>query len=142
MNLTFVPAQESDLDLLFRLNKNLIDTFEDLTTIDYPKVLQWVRRNLENNLPHFTRVLCDGTVAGFFCLTDEGEKQELDSLFVLPEFQNQGIGTAILRHCLKDIPVYLYVFNRNTRAIALYQRLGFQITQTVGTTRCIMEYTP
>ena len=143
MNLAFLPASHQDIDLLFHLNKDLIDTYEDLTIIDYPKVLHWVRRNLEANLPHFICVLCDGEPAAYYCLTDSDGKQELDSLFVLPEFQNRGIGTAILQKCQQESPsLFLYVFKRNYRAISLYQRLGFRITQEVGQTRCIMEYTP
>lgn len=141
MSLTYAPALPEDVETLFQLNKQLIDTYEDLSTIDYPKVLQWVRRNLQQNLPSFRRVLYDGTLAGFYCLTKEEEKTELDSLFVLPSYQNKGIGTAILQKCqAENAPLFLYVFKRNTRALTLYKRLGFQITQEVGKTRYIMEY--
>ena len=141
MKLTYSPAQPSDAELLFTLNKALIDTYEDLCTIDYPKVLGWVRRNLEQNIPHFRRVLLDGETVGFYCLTEEDGKTELDSLFVLPPWQGKGIGTAILQKCQNDAaPLFLYVFKRNVRAIALYKRLGFQITKEVGKTRYIMEF--
>ena len=141
MNLTYAPAQPSDVALLFALNKELIDTYEDLESIDYPRVLSWVRKNLERNLSHFHRVLLNGALVGFYCLTEAEGKHELDSLFVLPPHQGNGIGTAIVRKCQKEAaPLFLYVFKRNVRAIALYRRLGFQITREVGKTRCIMEY--
>ena len=142
MILTCESARPEDLDTLFQLNRQLIDTYEDVTAIDYNRVLTWVRKNLEKNLPHFTRIFSDGSLAGYYCLMSSGEKIELDSLFVLPEFQNRGIGTHILKKCQKETPsiLFLYVFQKNTRALALYKRLGFQIVKETGTSRYIMEY--
>ena len=140
--LTLEPTGQEDLELLFQLNKQLIDTYEDIESIDYDRVLTWVRKNLEHSLPRFTRVLYNGQTAAFFCLTPVDGKTELDSLFVLSQFQNQGIGTEILRKCQDEVPtpLFLYVFQKNTGAIRLYEKLGFRITQQVGTSRYIMEY--
>ena len=140
--LEFMPAGPEDLELLFQLNKQLIDTYEDTAAIDYDRVLTWVHKNLEQTLPHFTRVLWNEETAGFYALTPVEDKTELDSLFVLPPFQNRGIGTQILRRCTEttQTPLFLYVFRRNTSAIRLYERLGFRITIEVGKTRYIMEY--
>ena len=135
--LEYISAEQRDLPLLFQLNRQLIDTYEDTSAIDYGRVLAWVRNNLESMLPHFRKILYNGTPAGFFCL-HEGE---LDSLFVLPEFQGRGIGSAVIRQCQAQSPaLFLYVFRRNTRAIRLYRHLGFSITQEIGATRYIMEW--
>ena len=135
--ITFTTAEQRDLPLLFALNKALIEEYEDLTAINLPRVLSWVEQNLENHLGNFRRVLYNRELAGFFCLT-EGE---LDSLFVLPQFRGKGIGTEVIRHCQKHSPaLFLYVFRKNTGAVALYRRMGFEITREVGRTRYIMEW--
>lgn len=141
MTLCYEPACQEDLEPLFQLNKQLIEQYEDLSSIDYPRVLAWVRRNLQRNLSGVTRVLRDGILVGYFCLCREDDKLELDSLFVLPPFRGQGIGTEILRKCLReaDVPVFLFVFRENTRAAALYRRMGFRIVKEAGKTRYIME---
>ncbi|MDY4582254.1 MAG: GNAT family N-acetyltransferase [Candidatus Faecousia sp.] len=141
MTLCYEPACQEDLEPLFQLNKQLIEQYEDLSSIDYPKVLAWVRRNLQRNLSGVTRVLRDGILVGYFCLCREDGKLELDSLFVLPLFRGQGIGTEILRKCMReaDVPVFLFVFRENTRAAALYRRMGFRIVKEAGKTRYIME---
>lgn len=141
MTLCYEPACQKDLEPLFQLNKQLIEQYEDLSYIDYPRVLAWVRRNLQRNLSGVTRVLRDGILVGYFCLCREDGKLELDSLFVLPPFRGQGIGTEILRKCLReaDVPVFLFVFRENTRAAALYRRMGFRIVKEAGKTRYIME---
>lgn len=135
--ITFEFAEQRDLPLLFALNKQLIDDYEDLDAIDYDRVLAWVQRNLEATLPHFRRILCEGRIAGFFCLIDG----EIDSLFVFPEFQGKGIGTEVLRYCQSVAPsLRLFVFKRNVRALALYRKIGFTVTEEAGKTRYIMEW--
>ena len=133
----FTTAEQRDLPLLFALNKALIEEYEDLTAIDLPRVLRWVEQNQEAHLGDFRRILYDGELAGFFCLSDG----ELDSLFVLPEFRRNGIGTEVIRHCQSSSPsLLLYVFRKNAGAVALYRRMGFRITKEVEKTRYIMEW--
>lgn len=142
--LRFEPARPEDIDTLFRLNKALIDEYEDLSSIDYPKVLDWVQANIRRHLAFFNRVLLDDALAGYYCLRPRGGRVELDSLFVLPPFRGQGIGTEILERCLSLSPgtIFLYVFRGNTRALTLYQRLGFRIVEEVGSSRYILEAEP
>ena len=138
---TFTPALPEDADALFSLNRDLIAQYEDLSAIDHERVLLWVRRNIQENIPHFSRILFDGELAGYFCLTGSEDTWELDSLFVLPPFQHRGIGTAVLRHCQKVYPsLLLYVFRANCGAIRLYEKMGFSITKEVGKTRYIMQW--
>ena len=144
MVLTYVPAEHSDAGTIFSLSKALIDAYEDTAAIDYEKVLAWVRRKIETNIGTYTCILCDGQKAGYFRLCPAGGMTELDDLYILPEFRNKGIGTAVLRKCLGEavLPVMLYVFTKNTGAMALYSRLGFRIQEYVGGTRCIMVRSP
>lgn len=55
----------------------------------------------------------------------------LDSLYVVPEFRNQGIGTtlikvAIEKHWTKGKPYGLLVEPKNIKAHKLYQTIGFK----------------
>ena len=142
MTITYAPAEQADLETLYRLNQKLIEDYEDLSAIDCPKVLAWVRKNLSASLSLFTRVFADGELAGYYSRRPEKGKLERDSLFILPAFQNRGIGTEILKKCQAEakVPIFLYVFRKNTRAAALYRRMGFQIVKEAGATRWIMEY--
>ena len=138
MILTFVNASESDIPVIFEQAKNLIDAYEDITTIDYGKVLAWVRRKIEAKISEYGCVLADGEACAFWRMCEDGE---LDDLYVLPGFRNRGIGSEILRKCLEDSskPLWLYVFSQNKRAISFYERHGFSVCRTVGPTRLIME---
>ena len=135
--ITYAPAEPQDLPLLFQMNRQLIELYEDIGSIDYGAVLSWVEQNLASHFSDFRRILFHDRLAGFFCLS-EGE---LDSFFLLPEYRGMGIGTAVLKYCQSLSPVLtLYVFQENRGAIRLYSRMGFRITREIGKTRYIMEW--
>ena len=138
MNLQYLTAEPSDIPIIFDQAKMLIDRYEDLASIDYDQVLSWVRRKITQNITQYHCVLCNDRKCAYYRLCEDGE---LDDLYVLPEFQNRGIGTKILERCIarSPKPLYLYVFSRNQRAIALYERFGFSTAERVGQTRLILR---
>ena len=137
MKLQFLSAQNQHIPLIFAQAKNLIDTYEDVSAIEYDKVLNWVEKKITTHISEYVCVLLNGQACGFYRLCEDGE---LDDLYVLPAFQNRGIGSEIMKRCIavSDHPIYLYVFRRNTRAVAFYERFGFCVRETVCNTRYIM----
>ena len=139
MELTYETARPEDAPVIFAFAEELIKTYETDPDLDLDMALAWTRRKIEKRIGEYTRVLLDGAVAGFFRFVPDGEGMELDDLYVLPAFRGRGIGTAVLRRCVASgKSVYLYVFTKNTRAVALYEREGFHKTEDVSPTRCIM----
>jgi ribosomal-protein-alanine N-acetyltransferase len=61
------------------------------------------------------------------------KRAHLVSVAVLPEYQHQGVGTALLKNALKNMPKYgakecfLEVRVSNTTAVEMYRKLGFLI---------------
>ena len=139
MDLTCLPANQSDIDPIFALSRDLIEQYEDPHAIDLPRVLAWVRRKIEENIHEYRRIFCGGVHAGYYRLFTGELGRELDDLYIFPEYQHQGIGTEIIRRCCAQGPVTLYVFAKNTGALALYRRLGFREIQKAGTTRLILR---
>lgn len=141
MQLTYQSAGPEDVPILYGLCKQLIDTYEETEQIDYEKVLRWVGRKIETQIDAYTVIFADGQKAGYYHFYWNAEKLwELDDLYIFPEFQNQGIGTAILQKCCAcGKPVMLYVFQKNQRAAALYQNMGFEIVKEIGKSRYIMK---
>lgn len=58
---------------------------------------------------------------------------EIDDLIVAPEHQNKGFGKQILLWALENIrseKISLHVAQWNQKAISLYEKNGFEITET------------
>ena len=145
MEITCSEAKKEDAETLYLLCKSLIDEYEDTRAIDYGRVLAWVKRKIDLSITEYVAVLADGELAGYYRFGKNADGEyELDDLYVLPAFQGRGIGTAIIRKCCAsvDAPVMLYVFIKNQRAVALYERLGFRVEKTVGNSRYIMRRLP
>ncbi len=73
-----------------------------------------------------------GNDVGFLVTSDTPEALKVNQIFILPEYQGRGIGSACLTRLIDDASleqksVTLQVLKVNTRGIALYQRLGFTI---------------
>jgi GNAT superfamily N-acetyltransferase len=64
--------------------------------------------------------LIDGRIVGFGCARDGW----LNHLYVSPDFQGQGIGSALLAQFGPSIQQF-WVFQRNTRARDFYKSHGF-----------------
>ena len=111
MQLSYEPARREDAPAIFGFAKELIETYETDPELDLEMALDWTRRKIEKRIGEYTRVLCDGAVAGYYRFVPDGERMELDDLYVLPSYRNRGVGTAVLRRCLAlGKPIYFYVF--------------------------------
>lgn len=142
MTLSYKKAEKEDIERIFLLSKKLVDDYENVDRIDYDRVLKWLRRKIEDSFFEYTAVYADSREAGYyhFFLNEDG-KYELDDFYIFPEHRNLGIGSEIIEKCCSSVnkPVMLYVFVKNTRAIALYKRHGFSITETIDDSRYIMQ---
>lgn len=72
-----------------------------------------------------TFVFDDGVVKGMIRINGD----EIEKLYVEPQFQNQGIGAALLNYAVHKMnTTWLWVLEYNTRGCAFYQRNGFELT--------------
>lgn len=141
LNLSYDCATQEDVPVIFAMAKDLVDTYEDVSTIDYEKVTRWMLMKISENISEYRCVFSEGMKVGYYRLSKEAEQTELDDFYILPPFQRRGIGTAVLQYCIAtaNTPMYLYVFRKNIGAIKLYSRNGFSVSEEVGETRYILR---
>lgn len=140
----FETATLDDIESIFELNKIHINEYEDLNQINYEWVLNWIHRKIEQHVFHYHVMILNGKKVGYFYLHEEGDELELDDLYILKDYQGQGIGSLVLNHCIdvateQHKSLFLYVFTQNVRAIKLYESFGFRIVQEIKRTRYIMR---
>lgn len=85
-----------------------------------------------------------GMPLGYLCVVHHEEFDDLDEIALLPEARGRGIGTALIRHVMREaaqrkVPLRLSVFVDNP-ARRLYERLGFQVVR-IDHPRTTMERT-
>lgn len=69
-----------------------------------------------------TFVYDDGAVKGFINIHGD----EVEKLYVEPQFQSQGIGAELMQFAIERFAVrWLWALEYNTRGIAFYARCGF-----------------
>ena len=73
-----------------------------------------------------------GTDVGFLITFSTPDTLKVNQIYILPEYQGRGIGSACLTRIIDDASreqksVTLQVLKVNTRGVAFYQRLGFTI---------------
>jgi len=77
----------------------------------------------------------EGEVVGYCIAEKELTQNRIKALYVLPVYQKQGIGAALLDETFKwlgqDKRIYINVASYNLRAIAFYQARGFIKTDTL-----------
>lgn len=71
-----------------------------------------------------------GVMRGFVSLSEGGEGQHIEALFVAPEWQGRGAGRTLLDHAgsLSEV-LTLAVYEENARALRFYLRNGFLILE-------------
>lgn len=120
------PASEEDFDFLYHLHRTTLKEYVDATWGWDPAFHR--RRFTANFEPKkWQIVVVDGRDVGGLALDTRDDELVLNGIYILPEYQNRGLGTTLLRDLLAHArPVTLQVLKVNP-AKRLYERLGFAI---------------
>ena len=91
--------------------------------LQVPNLMEQYEKNPE--LLARTFVYDDGVVKGFLRLNGK----QVEKLFVEPILQGKGIGAKLLEFAISEHHVdFLWALEKNTKAIAFYERHGFHKT--------------
>jgi GNAT superfamily N-acetyltransferase len=135
-------AESSDVEFAFTVTEAAMRSYVEQTWGEWKA--GWQRDHHVSSFnadPHLV-VLVEEVQAGILVVSEAATHLQLEKLYLLPEFQNQGVGTALLEQVLRRgrtalKPVCLRVLTVNTSAQRFYARHGFRITE-FNAVRCVM----
>ena len=103
--------------------------------------LETLRREIGSEDIRYHCLRSKGELIGFGSQgpTSEPGVMKLHKLYLLPQMHGRGLGSLLLRHCMKEARalgakrLILTVNKRNEKAIAAYQRNGFRVIESIVT---------
>ncbi len=136
-------AREEDLEFLFLLLKAALGPYVEQTYGPWRDEEQRPRFFAATDPAAHEIVELDGRPVGCLAVRRLPEEVKLQRVFLLPAYQNRGIGTQLVRGVLDEarsagLPVRLRVFRVNP-ARHLYERLGFVVAGETDT-HFLMEH--
>ncbi len=136
-------ATREDFDFLFNLHKSTMREYVEKT---WGWDEAWQRDYFLHHLnPDMLQIIVlNHKDVGSISVMNRDQDLFLSSIEILPEYQNKGIGTHLIKKVIADArsenkPVSLQVLKSNKRAQALYERLGLEKCGETETHYC-MKY--
>ena len=128
-NINFRPAKQKDYSFGFFVIKETIKEYIEKTW-GWNTIIQknYYRKNFTVKNQYIIEM--DKMKIGWLKYDENIDKIEIDKIFILPKYQNRGIGSKILAKIIdigknKKIPIELQVLKVNIKAKKLYDKLGF-----------------
>lgn len=132
---TLRPATVADELFLFDLRKSTMDEHLERAGESTDEHAHWERLRYRYNDAYI--VCCGSERLGLFKFIRDPNEWTIVQIQILPTYQGRGIAAHLVGELLRQaddahVPVTLSVLKGN-RAINLYQRLGFRVVKTTGT---------
>ena len=146
MNFQFETGTQADADFIMALTETVMRGHFEKTWGGWDPAFQW--NDLRTTFPELEHrlVICAGVRAGYVAIRRSEASIFVVKLYLLPAYQNRGIGAAIMRELMAEAraagkPLQLYVLPVNGAAQRFYERLGLAVTDRPGDF-ILMEYRP
>ena len=129
--LSFRKAYASDSEFVFTVKKAAYREYVEQVW-GWNDSYQRKRHNQEFASYDYRIIQFCETDVGFLITSCTPDTLKVNQLFILPEYQGKGIGSACMTRIVNDAnlegkSVTLQVLKVNARGVDLYQRLGFTI---------------
>ena len=125
-------AEMSDLDDILELQYIAYQSeallYEDFNIQPLKQTMEQIKKEFEEWI--FYKAMINGRIIGSIRVLIKDKICFVGKLIVNPEYQNQGIGTKLMRKVEESISniktIELYTGNKSIRNLYLYKKLGFK----------------
>ena len=121
---------EQDYDFIYQLKKDAYIKYVEMNFGEWKEEVQKAlfKAFMEKFKEGMYIITFQGKDIGFYNACENDYMYEIGNICIVPEYQNRGIGTAILQNVLAehtDKEIHLQYFKQNPVG-RLYERLGFE----------------
>lgn len=136
-----INSTEKDIPTVIEYKKrNIFEYSPKLPEEEINKINGYLEKIIPLVLKKCFNIVVDNKIVGLVLLLDEKEGLLLEEIYIEEEYRNHGIGTNIINNIIKDNKkLNLWVYKENTKALSLYKRIGFKISNEKGP-RYFMKY--
>ncbi len=137
MNVTLRVSNSNDKDFLWRLNELAYEEVIAAQFGTWDRVDQKARFEAKWLTQCYSIIVVDDVPVGALSTTVSSEALVINEVLLLPEYQNLGIGSEVMRGLQREagnlkVPMLLQVLHLN-KARRLYERLGFRVYERTET---------
>ena len=131
MNYQLIKSTNKDIERLIEYKKRIIlAQAKDLSKEEIEEINNYAKEEVLKNINNYSNIVIENQIVGCLLITDKEDGILLDEIYLEEEYQNQGIGTKIIKDLMnKNNTIYLWVYKDNEKAVSLYQKLGFIIVE-------------
>lgn len=131
--ISIAKAKLSDAPEIWRIQKSSFEgqakIYNNYKLPPLVQTLESLKDEFENKV--FLKAEFDGKIIGSVRFTVDRNEIEIERLIVDPNFQNQGVGTVLMKGVEqivdKKVTLKLFTGIKSSRNIHLYQKLGYKI---------------
>lgn len=141
MNYKLANATLNDVKILesYKLH-SILDYADNISKEEINKIKNYVYETIPSQIKKYKLIIYGDKIIGCLLIYNYDNGVLLDEIYLIDEYRNKGIGSDIIKKLiLKNNIIYLWVYKLNTKAIALYKKLGFKIIKKTET-RYYMGY--
>jgi GNAT superfamily N-acetyltransferase len=147
MRITLGRCTAADKDFAFTVTEAAMRSYVEQAFGPWDSGDQRRRFDEVFNLATYQRIMVDGTAAGIFVVEDRPAEIFLARIVLLPVFQRRGIGSTLIKQLIdraraEGKPLRLRVLRVNSAARRLYDRLGFNVTDSTPVHDCLEHSAP
>jgi GNAT superfamily N-acetyltransferase len=128
-DLIFRPAIDSDSEFVYQVKKATFQEYVEQVW-GWEEAEQWQFHRRRFDFQKIIIVQFRGEDAGFMAMARDLDCVQLHQLFILPERQGHGIGSACVNHLIgitaaRELPIRLQTLKVNTPAQEFFKGRGF-----------------
>jgi ribosomal protein S18 acetylase RimI-like enzyme len=126
---TFIDEAEDILSVQKVAFKEDLETYKDFETNPATEPIKKLLYKINKNF-HYTILIGDKIIGGAELRLDSESECYINRIFLLPEFQNKGLGTRIMNYFENQFPNVkkwtLCTPHKNYRNHRFYEKLGYK----------------